>query len=59
MNDVFIILFKVRSGDRVYDCISNYYFNSEKDARAYACHFIAESCNIYVFEIKKLMPHFN
>lgn len=58
MKTYFVILFKALSGGHEYTILSNYYFKTDDDARAYALHFIKKSIYFSSFEIMELTPAF-
>lgn len=56
MNSYFVVLFKVLVGGITYSTLSNFYFETEKDARGYALRFVADSKTFSTFEILNIIP---
>lgn len=57
MKTYFVILFKAWEDGHMYTSLSNYYFKTEKDARAYARNFVEKSDTFSEFVIYDVMPH--
>ena len=57
MENYFVVLFKHWEHGRVYDGLSNFYFKTEDDARAYAQELIEHSEIFSEFEIRQIMPY--
>lgn len=56
MKSYFVVLFKVLVGGMTYSTLSNFYFETENDARDYAQRFVADSKTFSTFEIQNIMP---
>lgn len=57
MKTYFVILFKALEEGHVYTSLSNYYFNTEEEARTYARDFVEKSDTFSEFVIYDVMPH--
>ena len=57
MRTFYVVLFKACVDGHTYTYLSNFYFETDNEARSYARHFVEQSDTFSTFEIYNVMPY--
>lgn len=57
MKTLYVVLYKACINGHAYTSLSNFYFETDNEARSYARHFVERSDTFSTFEIYDVMPY--